>query len=361
MDDPEKRRLSLLQFSALVGMLSMVGYAGLHALADWQVLGGPILITLGCIPLYALVMVLNYRGYSLVAKLLFCSVLTGSMFVVTYFYLGRTPGMHFFFLLAALVPLLLWKIQQFLPIVIFMVLSLTSFLLVEYRVDESFILIKDFPQAWILFYRGMSVVAVYVTLVIILAYFQHRADADARSIGDKARLMEELMHKYEALAKIDTLTELLNRRAIHFCLHEEIVRMNRNHTLFSVLLLDVDHFKEVNDAHGHEAGDLILKELSRVLVSSVREMDKVGRWGGEEFLILLPDTSLEGASVVAEKIRVAVERREVVWQTEVLRCTVTLGAALHDADADLEETIRRADEALYRGKEAGRNRVVFAR
>jgi len=360
-DDAEVRRLALLQFSALLGIVSMLGYAGLHLVVSWQTLGANALLSLGCIPCYGLVMVLNRQGYPHLAKVVFCTVLTGSMFLATYVFLGKTPGMHFFFLLAALVPLLYWELKRFVPIFFFMALSLAGFSLVEFRSEEIGLLVPTFPPHWVAFYNAMSFLATFVTVVVLLVYFQFRADTDAKNLDQRARLMEALMHQYEALSKIDPLTELLNRRAILAFLDDEAVRMNRNHLGFAVLLLDIDFFKNVNDSHGHQAGDAVLKAFSAILTGSLREVDRVGRWGGEEFLVLLPDTPLEGALVVAEKIRSAVANHRFPVGAFLLDCTVTIGVALHDVrSGDIDATIRRADLALYRGKEAGRNRVMVA-
>lgn len=361
VDNAERRRLALLQFSSLLGIFSMLVYASMYALADPVVLRLPILMTFACIPAYALVYFLGRRGRSAAAKFLFNLILGGSIFCATWFLIGKGPGMHHFFFLSALVPLLYWQLREYPSIVLFMGANLAGFALVEGRRDESSILVHDFPRAWLGFFDVMSMLAVFLTIVILLVYFQRRADEDARVLNERAFELELLMRKYEELSKTDPLTGLINRRAMRMALDEERIRMTRHRGSFALLLLDIDHFKEANDLHGHEAGDIVLRELSTLLTSILREVDRVARWGGEEFLLLLPDTSLEGALVVAEKIRAAIETRRIVSGEASLCCTVTIGVALHDLSSqNLDETIRKADDAMYRGKREGRNRVVAA-
>jgi diguanylate cyclase (GGDEF)-like protein len=124
-------------------------------------------------------------------------------------------------------------------------------------------------------------------------------------------------------------------------------------------MLDLDYFKMVNDTYGHEAGDTVLKELAKVLMHSVRSSDVVVRYGGEEFLIILQDTAGEGAEVVSEKIRAAVEALKVQLTGAMLQKTISIGIAVFPTDCDtFWQTVKYADVALYRAKETGRNRVV---
>lgn len=157
----------------------------------------------------------------------------------------------------------------------------------------------------------------------------------------------------------DAMTGLHNRRFLEEYIQTLVAGSQRRNTHLSLLMLDLDYFKMVNDKHGHDAGDAVLKALSRVLTQSVRASDLVIRYGGEEFLIILQDTAAEGADVVAEKIRVAVETMKVQVSGTVLQKTISIGIAdfPHDSDT-FWQTVKYADVALYRAKEEGRNRVV---
>lgn len=157
---------------------------------------------------------------------------------------------------------------------------------------------------------------------------------------------------YQHLAITDPLTELANRRYFDLRFEEERMRASRYGLLLSVLVLDVDHFKSVNDTHGHAIGDEVLVGVARVLRETTRTVDLVARFGGEEFVVLLPETGLEGAAGIGERIRAAVETREM--GAGRLRVTVSVGAASGHDPAILVH----ADKALYEAKRTGRNRVV---
>ncbi len=153
----------------------------------------------------------------------------------------------------------------------------------------------------------------------------------------------------------DPLTGLPNRREFNERLEERMGAWNRRRDVFSLLLLDVDHFKKLNDRHGHLAGDQVLAEIGRALRSAIRREDSVARYGGEEFAILLPTTSLEQAAQVAQKVREAVARVAVDRNNHQLAVTVSGGLATIEPNERVEMLIQRADSALYAAKAAGRN------
>lgn len=156
----------------------------------------------------------------------------------------------------------------------------------------------------------------------------------------------------------DPLTGLANRRAFFGAIDREVAGALRHDTPVSLLLLDIDHFKEVNDARGHDAGDAVLVALSRVLQRGVRQSDLVARFGGEEFAILLPCTSLEGAYLLAERLRCAVRDCGIQHDGAVLQVTVSIGVSTLAPNVDRPDTlIKAADMALYRAKSDGRDRV----
>jgi len=155
----------------------------------------------------------------------------------------------------------------------------------------------------------------------------------------------------------DTLTGLPNRREFNDRLEERMSAWNRRQEVFSLLLLDVDHFKALNDEHGHPVGDRVLAAISRALRGAVRREDSVARYGGEEFAILLPNTPLDQASHVAEKVRDAVARVIVNQNHQKLAVSVSGGLAAIDSGDTAESLIQKADAALYTAKASGRNRT----
>lgn len=158
-------------------------------------------------------------------------------------------------------------------------------------------------------------------------------------------------------ATYDPLTNLLNRRSVDV----ELKRLYDDHyhdeDAFSVIMCDIDKFKSVNDTYGHDCGDFVLKEVSWILKDQVRDGDIVGRWGGEEFLILLK-CNKTNAAILAERIRAKVEAHSYKYKDYDLHVTITLGVSSYHANTDIKSLIKSADQKLYRGKENGRNQVV---
>jgi diguanylate cyclase (GGDEF)-like protein len=196
----------------------------------------------------------------------------------------------------------------------------------------------------------------------------HRAELLAR-LGVHLRLRQlrnELHEKnlqLEQISATDALTGLRNRRFAEWFLVRELERKHRHGNALSVLLADVDHFKRVNDAHGHPAGDAALRHIGSLLAEQVRKTDVCARWGGEEFLIALAQVPLEGALSLAERQRAAVEATSLALPGgPELELTISIGVATAvSADASPTELLAAADRALYEAKGAGRNRVSAAR
>jgi two-component system cell cycle response regulator len=156
----------------------------------------------------------------------------------------------------------------------------------------------------------------------------------------------------------DPLTGLLNRRYFNEQTQKEVARSRRHGLRFSVLMIDIDHFKRINDTYGHATGDQAIKAVAEVCDKALRPQDILARYGGEEFVLTLPHTDAEGASVVAERIRQTVERIELAAEPGPVRFTVSIGISTYQKDMPLEQIVGRADEALYKAKQSGRNRVV---
>ena len=168
-----------------------------------------------------------------------------------------------------------------------------------------------------------------------------------------------LMEEARVLALTDGLTGLYNRRHITQRLEEEIARSKRVGSGLCVALCDIDHFKAINDEYGHNAGDQVLRELAKNLTDGVRSNDVVGRWGGEEFLVIFSEIKLSAARIVAERLRSRLENAPPV-QGGPNKVTASIGLAMLDANDTAESLLENADQALYRAKARGRNRVELA-
>jgi diguanylate cyclase (GGDEF)-like protein len=176
-------------------------------------------------------------------------------------------------------------------------------------------------------------------------------------------LQTELIFAREELrrqATYDSLTRLLNRAAVCDLLQRELGRAEREHLPLSIILADIDFFKRINDTYGHLAGDAVLRETSQCMRSVVRPYDGIGRYGGEEFLLVLPGCDHDGAFALAERLRECVESNPMALAEGIVPITLSLGVASNDLTWDIETLIGAADTALYRAKNNGRNRVELA-
>ena len=161
------------------------------------------------------------------------------------------------------------------------------------------------------------------------------------------------------LANIDPLTKSLTRRHFFNIAESEFMRFSRYRRPLSVLVIDADSFKEINDAHGHHAGDIVLRSLSLVALEQKRAQDTFGRLGGEEFGLILPETSLAQAKIVADRIQSVWEKTPSNLDGMLIRSTVSIGVAEAQAeDKTFDDVLRRADLRMYKAKEQGRNQVV---
>ncbi|HOO91176.1 MAG TPA: diguanylate cyclase [Syntrophales bacterium] len=189
---------------------------------------------------------------------------------------------------------------------------------------------------------------------------QQRTQDLEETNGKLSKEIAERIHAEKALeeaAMTDPLTGILNRRAMMGYLGREIARNQRDNTNFVILLADMDHFKDINDTYGHDVGDRVLIETATRFKNIIRGQDTVARWGGEEFLILLPDTGLEGGLMAAEKVRGHIADEPYVTYGKNIHITLSIGVAAFRPDQPLDDCIKAADTALYKAKHCGRNRV----
>jgi diguanylate cyclase len=177
----------------------------------------------------------------------------------------------------------------------------------------------------------------------------------ARELARKNKELESANHAIEIIARTDALTGLANRRTLDELLAREIARANRQHQPLTLILADIDYFKRINDTYGHVVGDQVLSALGRIFGSQVRPYDVAARFGGEEFLLLFPATACQEGVAIAERLRKQVGTIQIPGGPE--RITISFGVATLIDNESAEAFLVRADAALYRAKEGGRNRV----
>ncbi len=184
-----------------------------------------------------------------------------------------------------------------------------------------------------------------------------RVHLKIKALQDELRQSNEML---KHLSNTDPLTQLYNRRYMMDMLDKELQRARRKGTRLSLILMDIDHFKKVNDLYGHQNGDQVLATVAREAASDLRAYDFIARYGGEEFVIALPETGHDDALMIAERIRHRIQSLRFSAPLGTLRTTISLGVATYPVDgiASVDDLIREADAALYRAKADGRNRVV---
>lgn len=187
-------------------------------------------------------------------------------------------------------------------------------------------------------------ITIFVTMFSALAsYFRYRIAQSEKHL--QAQAME------------DALTGLYNRRHFQWTVEQAISRRARLGGSLALLIMDIDHFKRINDTHGHEAGDLVLRAVAAELQAGMREMDTLARWGGEEFVLLMPEVGLAEAMTGAERLRRLIEKMPVALPDGEIYCTLSVGVTLLNKGENLSQALVRADRALYRSKAEGRNSV----
>ena len=205
------------------------------------------------------------------------------------------------------------------------------------------------------FWRMIEVSHEFSTNLLMLLAQRMRANNSKISAGVRLRKQLELE------ATVDVLTGLRNRRWLDYNLPRMIQRHKLGGLSFSLLMIDVDHFKKFNDSYGHAAGDKVLSDVARVVMGKLRPTDLAARYGGEEFVVMLPGTSLKGGAAAAERLRVAVMENTVSTEDgrNLPPVTISIGVAELEGDDEASNILSRADTCLYKAKENGRNRVEF--
>jgi len=324
--------LSYLGFGAHALFIPLFFWIGVPELAIFNIFS-----TL----LWGLVYFLNRASHHREA-IIFAAIESISHAALATYFLGWDSGFHYYFLPIILFLFINHK-QSLLTIIIEAFIIFIGYLWLSiYTHDQSFV--ARAPTDVLDGLRYMNI-AVNFSAFAILGYFFRIASIRS----------EEQM---ELLATTDTLTGLFNRRKMREAIDQEVVRYQRDKKSFLLVITDIDHFKQFNDNYGHDCGDYVLQQVSLLMKESLRQQDVVARWGGEEFLIMLPETEMEGGIQAIEKLRETLASTQYEYQANQFSVTMTFGVTVYDGSCDVDTCIKHADEVLYAGKRGGRNRVV---
>lgn len=216
----------------------------------------------------------------------------------------------------------------------------------------SFTMVAGMPAALYMLYVPGD-----FSLAQTISFGVHSCAYSLVAVGFLASVLIEYQQHLSHLATEDPLTRLLNRRGLEDALHVSLAHASRQHLPTSAIMIDIDHFKKVNDSFGHETGDNVIRMTAGIIARMCRGSDVVARTGGEEFLLVLPDTALDAARILAERIRVAISQHPLLVDQQRIPVTVSLGVASAHGDVVLDELAQDADRAMYLAKQGGRNRV----
>ncbi|MCR4378216.1 MAG: GGDEF domain-containing protein [Rhodospirillales bacterium] len=208
------------------------------------------------------------------------------------------------------------------------------------------------------FCLGALTLIATLIIVSVLMRFAHEQNRNLETLHREVEQRVEAEETLRRQATTDTLTKLFNRRHITDLMNQELKRAGRRDTPFCLIMFDLDHFKSINDNFGHDTGDRVLQTVAETIRERLRELDAFARWGGEEFLILVRETKLDGAMALAETCRARLALTDI---ETVGRVTASFGVAQYMEGETLRELVHRADQALYAAKNAGRNRVMGAK
>lgn len=272
-------------------------------------------------------------------------------------YFLAEPQARMAFLLMALVGMLLATLAY----------SVRRLLLIAAVIVMAYLLLLGALAAWAperLDWRvEVVVVFAYAVVLLLITFIGNQVATLRRVVRARNRELEAAVAELKELATLDPLTRLPNRRSIMDQLVHEESRADRRtpeENSLCLCLLDVDHFKRINDTFGHQVGDSALQQVADELLKLLRKGDFVGRYGGEEFLLILPESTRDGATVAAERVRRAIAEARLPALGTAEHLTVSVGVAVHRPGDAVEGTLARADAALYQAKDGGRNRVVLA-
>jgi diguanylate cyclase (GGDEF)-like protein len=328
--------------SGVMLWLAHAGYASVAAMTWWALVATGGLVVMAA--LVRLDLTATWRDPALTFPQILWAVTSSA---VAYVLIGEVKGViHGLLALTLLFAALNLKAKQ--------IVAVSLYALGTFSLAVLFSIHLSHESAPEIAYAAVLLIMLLGCMLLSLQLYQLRV----RLRRQRQELVLALAENRE-LASRDPLTGVLNRRHMLELMHLEQRRCLRGQRTMLLAQMDIDHFKQINDTHGHGVGDLALMTFTQVVRENIRSSDVLARWGGEEFVLLLSDTHLDGALLTLERVRAAVEAAEVEGGPPGLRMTVSMGLAEHQPGEAVELTLDRADKALYAAKHAGRNRVAL--
>jgi len=264
--------------------------------------------------------------------------------VVAIYYLGLESGFQYYMYTLVFLPFFTSSYTPYIRYLRIIIAILVAILLEIWgKQNQPYVVLDES----ILYLLHMSNLFIFLFIMSLLSYLYTQSSEE-----DNTKLLNQ--------NNLDYLTKLYNRRYVIHVSEKYIKKLNEKGTTFAILMLDIDYFKKINDTYGHSCGDTVLIHLSKLLKKSLRSSAIVSRWGGEEFLVLLPDiTDIKELEIIGERLRISIEESTLYCTDKLISMTVTFGGSISQKDENFNTLLIRADQALYKGKKRGRNQICI--
>lgn len=339
-----RRKILTCNLFSLIGLISVLLYDSAFVLSGTRSAWHVAIAHLIFIAAFILVPWLNRERHFLAASWLVALAATGATLVPMWLAFGTQFNHHLYFILCAVLPVAIFADKRRPHAAMLFVVNSALYLYFELHGMAAAADIRAVDADWTTLLRGALTYTVLLTLGI--CYWAYDIFTGLRE--------QEL----ENLSMTDILTGLPNRRSFETALRQECARNRRNGSALSLAVLDIDHFKSINDTHGHDAGDHVIQCVAARLIGNLRASNIVARVGGDEFVVLMPATSLAEGLEGLERVRKAAETLNIQFRSEKMGVTLSIGIAEITQDMTVQDAFRKADQALYLAKRSGRNRVA---
>ncbi len=346
----QRERIVVLIIAAISYFVDSV-WLFVYAYNDFVSFAIPFLYLSGSLIIGGFFYLLTVTGWNLKLKdpnMVIPQSIAGNIFQLTFLLIAPQIGLVFLLLIfvVSAFETLAMTVRQF--IMTWFVVAVSTGIIMLSVGDKL-----GFPVAT----QNQQIIAwlVFISILARVIFINMQITGLRNALRSRNLKLKNSLKQIEELANTDYLTQVLNRRAFIKYAEEEILRARRNKTIFSLAIFDLDHFKEINDTYGHLVGDKVLVKTAEIVSQTIRTTDKFGRFGGEEFILLFPETSLSGCETIMKRIHENIAENDWEKTNAGLDIKISTGIACFNFDENLNEITVRADKALYQAKNAGRN------
>lgn len=351
----QQRMVMLTNMAAIVASFSYFGFALNYTILNLSVFWPVIVhnVIFGVLMLIALVLNLKKRY---VFASVWVNLMAGfPVFFSLWTFLGKDVGNHYLFVVFAILPLVTIYNRSKRCMIFFSASNILFLLLMLNRIPPQALSVY-IPQDILTIIYYFSLIFSLTLMIVLFLLHTFLIDRYEKDLLEKSSNLQKLYEEVSRLAREDSLTGAFNRRKMDELIQAESLRSDRYHTFFSMIIFDLDDFKEINDRYGHDVGDQVLKQLVESVKGDLRSVDAVGRWGGEEFVILLPGIKIHQAAYVAQRVCKKIDHTEFL---KGIHMTASFGVAQRTQSESFESFYRRLDQALYKAKSSGKNQVCM--